>query len=52
MRSGRARASWSLVALGSAARAVERVEGPVDAAIVAIIDSLTVEGARSYDRNG
>lgn len=41
-----------LVALGSAARAVERVEGPVDAAIVAIIDSLTVDGARSYDRNG
>jgi len=41
-----------LVALGSAARMAARVDGPVDAAIVAIVDSLTVDGARSYDRNG
>ena len=39
-----------LVAQGSAARAAVRVQGPIDAAIVAILDSLTVGGKRTYVR--
>ncbi len=39
-----------LVAQGSAAREAVRVAGPIDAAIVAILDSLTVGGKRTYTR--
>jgi ethanolamine utilization protein EutN len=39
-----------LVAQGSAAREAVRVQGPIDAAIVAILDSLTVGGTRTYTR--
>ena len=39
-----------LVVHGSAARAAARIEGPVDAAIVAIVDSLTVDGKRSFEK--
>jgi carbon dioxide concentrating mechanism protein CcmL len=39
-----------LVAQGSAAREAIRAPGPIDAAIVAIVDSLTVRGKRSYTR--
>jgi microcompartment protein CcmK/EutM len=39
-----------LVAQGSAAREAIRQPGPIDAAIVAIVDSLTVGGKRSYSR--
>ena len=39
-----------LVAHGSAARAAARIEGPVDAAIVAIVDSLTVDGKRAFEK--
>jgi ethanolamine utilization protein EutN len=39
-----------LVALGSAAREAVRVVGPIDCAIVAILDSLTVGGKRTYTR--
>ena len=39
-----------LVAQGSAAREAIRVVGPIDAAIVAILDSLTVGGKRTYTR--
>ena len=39
-----------LVAQGSAAREAIRAPGPIDAAIVAIVDSLTVGGKRSYTR--
>ncbi len=39
-----------LVAYGSAAREAIRTPGPIDAAIVAILDSLTVGGKRTYTR--
>ncbi len=39
-----------LVAQGSAAREAVRAVGPIDAAIVAILDSLTVGGKRTYTR--
>jgi ethanolamine utilization protein EutN len=39
-----------LVAQGSAAREAVRAIGPIDAAIVAILDSLTVGGKRTYTR--
>jgi ethanolamine utilization protein EutN len=39
-----------LVAQGSAAREAVRVQGPIDAAIVAIVDSLNVGGKRTYTR--
>jgi ethanolamine utilization protein EutN len=39
-----------LVAQGSAAREAVRVIGPIDAAIVAIVDSLNVGGKRTYTR--
>jgi ethanolamine utilization protein EutN len=39
-----------LVAQGSAAREAIRTPGPIDAAIVAILDSLTVGGKRTYTR--
>jgi microcompartment protein CcmK/EutM len=39
-----------LVAQGSAAREAVRVVGPIDAAIIAIIDSLNVGGKRTYTR--
>jgi microcompartment protein CcmK/EutM len=39
-----------LVAQGSAAREAIRTPGPIDAAIVAIVDSLSVGGTRSYTR--
>jgi ethanolamine utilization protein EutN len=39
-----------LVAQGSAAREAIRTPGPIDAAIVAIVDSLTVGGKRTYSR--
>jgi microcompartment protein CcmK/EutM len=39
-----------LVAQGSAAREVIRAPGPIDAAIVGILDSLTVGGKRTYTR--
>ena len=39
-----------LVAQGSAAREAIRAPGPIDAAIVAIIDSLSVAGKRTYTR--
>jgi len=39
-----------LVAQGSAAREAIRTTGPVDAAIVGILDSLTVAGKRTYTR--
>jgi ethanolamine utilization protein EutN len=39
-----------LVAQGSAAREAIRVAGPIDAAIVGILDSLTVGGKRTYSR--
>ena len=39
-----------LVAQGSAAREAVRVVGPIDAAIVAIVDSLNVGGKRTYTR--
>jgi microcompartment protein CcmK/EutM len=39
-----------LVAQGSAAREAIRTPGPIDAAIVAIVDSLSVGGKRSYTR--
>jgi ethanolamine utilization protein EutN len=39
-----------LVAQGSAAREAVRAVGPIDAAIVAILDSLTVGGTRTYTR--
>ena len=37
-------------ARGSPPRAPVRVQGPIDAAIVAILDSLTVGGKRTYVR--
>ena len=37
-----------LVAQGSPARAAARIEGPVDAAIVAIVDSLTIDGKSTF----
>jgi ethanolamine utilization protein EutN len=40
-----------LVAIGSSVRQVTRVSGPVDAAIVAIVDSLTVDGARTFTKD-
>ena len=39
-----------LVAQGSAAREAIRTPGPIDAAIVGILDSLTVAGKRTYSR--
>ena len=39
-----------LVAQGSAAREAIRTPGPIDAAIIAILDSLTVGGKRTYTR--
>ena len=39
-----------LVAQGSAAREAIRTPGPIDAAIVGILDSLTVGGKRTYTR--
>jgi microcompartment protein CcmK/EutM len=39
-----------LVAQGSAAREAIRTPGPVDAAIVAIVDSLSVGGKRTFSR--
>ena len=39
-----------LVAQGSAAREAVRVLGPIDAAIIAIVDSLNVGGKRTYTR--
>jgi ethanolamine utilization protein EutN len=39
-----------LVAQGSAAREAIRTPGPIDAAIVAIVDSLSVAGKRTYTR--
>jgi len=41
-----------LVAQGSSVRQVTRLTGPVDAAIVAILDSLTVDGRRAFDAHG
>jgi microcompartment protein CcmK/EutM len=39
-----------LVAQGSSAREAIRTPGPIDAAIIAIVDSLTVGGKRTYSR--
>ena len=39
-----------LVAQGSAAREAIRTPGPIDAAIVGILDSLTVGGKRTFSR--
>ena len=40
-----------LVAQGSAARMAARVDGPIDAATVAIVDSLSVDGRSTYTRS-
>jgi ethanolamine utilization protein EutN len=39
-----------LVAQGSAVRQSARVSGPADAAIVAIVDSLSLDGRRTYTK--
>jgi carbon dioxide concentrating mechanism protein CcmL len=42
---------WVLISRGSAARRVEgSVDRPIDAAVVGIIDTVTVDNARLYDK--
>ncbi len=43
---------WVLISQGSSAREVEgNASRPIDAAIVAIIDTVTVENQRLYDKS-
>jgi carbon dioxide concentrating mechanism protein CcmL len=43
---------WVLISRGSSAREVEgNVNRPIDAAVVAIIDTVTVENQRLYDKS-
>jgi carbon dioxide concentrating mechanism protein CcmL len=42
---------WVLISRGSAARRIEgSIDRPIDAAIVAIIDTVTIDNQRLYDK--
>ncbi len=42
---------WVLISRGSAARQIENsVDRPIDAAVIAIIDTVTIENQRLYDK--
>jgi carbon dioxide concentrating mechanism protein CcmL len=43
---------WVLISRGSAARQIENsVDRPIDAAVIAIIDTVTIENQRLYDKS-
>jgi carbon dioxide concentrating mechanism protein CcmL len=42
---------WVLISRGSAARRIEgSIDRPIDAAVVAIIDTVTIDNQRLYDK--
>ena len=50
-RVGAGVSEWVLISRGSAARRIEgSLDRPIDAAVVAIIDTVTVDNQRLYDK--
>jgi carbon dioxide concentrating mechanism protein CcmL len=50
-RVGAGAGEWVLISRGSAARRIEgSIDRPIDAAVVAIIDTVTIDNQRLYDK--